>query len=122
MSIRDDRTVFPALLYEKALGPRCVIQLNDATPRLWADHSMVRDRYLINPGALAYWLSIHFGINVFTAADQDYDVDPIGEQIRIGAETYLIPHWCYLSTGIEPGDDRPRSWPGIPAPVESEAV
>lgn len=121
MTARDDAAVFPAELYEAALGARCVAELNQATPRVWADHGMVRDRYLINPGALAYWLHVHFELNIFAVADDAYSVDELSELLTIGEREYLVPHWCYLSTGIEPGDERPRSWSGIPRP-ESEAT
>ena len=97
-----------------ALGTECINQLCAATPTPPMDTGLVRDRFVLNPGALAYWLWTHFNINVFDPGDAEIEADPASEVISIvGQGQYAIPHWCYLSTGLESGDQRPASWPGI---------
>jgi hypothetical protein len=110
---------YPAELVEAALGPECVRELRRAKPGSPADTGPARDRFLVNPGAIGYWLYFHFGINIFAAEADGIDVDPLGETIAIRGERYGLPHWCYLGTGLEPGDRRPARWPGIPRPGET---
>lgn len=117
--MRNDAEVFPASLYEAALGGRCVEELKAAMPGQWADHGVMRDRFLINGGALAYWLWHHLQVNIFAIPDDAIRVDQIGEEVTVNGTSYQIPHWCYLSTGLEVGDPRPSRWTGIPSPVST---
>lgn len=121
---RDDSVTFPADLYVAALGQRCVGELRRARPQRPSDLGLVRDRYVINPGAIAYWLWYQFDLNIFNNADAARvgKIDPLSETVIIsGRGAYALPHWCYLSTGIEPGDDRSATWPGIAIPRNEEA-
>lgn len=117
--MRDDTKIFPVELYETALGTRCVDELKAATPGQWADHGTLRDRFLINGGALAYWLWYHLQVNIFAIPDDALRVDQPGEEVTINGTAYQIPHWCYLSTGLEPSDQRPSRWAGIPSPAST---
>ncbi len=111
----DDSKAYPAAVIEAALGERCVAEICRAAPQSYADHGIVRDRAVINPGALGYWLFVHFGLNIFAdaGAAQVSDIDPLAERVVVNGKDYLIPHWCYLAVMPEPGDERPRHWPGI---------
>jgi hypothetical protein len=116
-------TDYPAAQIAGLLGDRCVRELRRARPGAAGDTRMVLDRFVINPGALGYWLFAHFGLNIFSDADcaRVTDVDPLAESLTVagvGGGEFRIPHWCYLPTGLEPGDPRPATWPGIPREVE----
>lgn len=120
--MRDDAKRFPIELYEATLGEKTVAELRAATPAPWTDHGEQRDRYLIHGPAVGYWLHYHFGINVFAPEYANaFILDPIGETLTVGDQVYQVPHWCYLSTGVEDGDERPRRPAAILSPEDEEA-
>lgn len=110
--------LFPAAAYEAALGAQVVAELKKARPRQYADHGVLTDRFIINPGAMAYWLHHWFKLNILIPDNaRRVQADPLAETIIVRRTAYSIPHWCYLAT-IDPADPRPRRWPGIPKPQE----
>lgn len=112
--MRNDALRYPRELIEDALGPQCVDELKKAEPQEWQDSSMLHNRFVINAGALGYWLFIHLGVNIFNDKQAEaITVDPLSEMITVWGADYQIPHWCYLSQGILYGDERPSTWPGI---------
>jgi hypothetical protein len=119
-------TDFPAAQIASLLGERCVAELRQASPQPAADMFTWSDRFVINPGAISYWLFVHFGLNVFNHAEyaRVADVNALAEVITLTGEDggeFRIPHWCYLSTGLlDPDDPRPDRWPGIPHQTEEE--
>jgi hypothetical protein len=114
---------YPVERVEAALGEECVRELQQAKPQRPADTGCIRDRFVVNAGAVGYWLFIHFGFNIFAVESADeIDVDPMAETITVHGERYSLPHWCYLNTGLEPGDRRPTYWPGLPKSQRPEPL
>ncbi|NJN68701.1 MAG: hypothetical protein HC884_19345 [Chloroflexaceae bacterium] len=106
--------------YETHLGTPVCAELRQASPQEPLDSGPMRDRFVLNPGAFAYWLLVHFDLAVLFADDevlQAISIDRLAETVSIYETDYHLPHWCYLSTGLEPGDLRPTSWSGFPADI-----
>lgn len=102
---------------EAVLGPRCVNELKAATPQPADDIAFVANRFVINPGALLYWVYHHFGLDMLDLRQIDDmdDLDELSESVTIRGVAYRLPHWCYLGGIIpDPGDERPTTWPGLP--------
>jgi hypothetical protein len=122
--MRNDSERYPVELITAALGERAVLELKKSHPKRPTDRGFMVDRFVINGGAIGYWLFIHFKLNIFNDADcaRVVDVDPLAETITItGRGEFRIPHWCYIPTGLEFEDPRPANWPGIPRPEEELA-
>lgn len=82
-------------------------------PKPWCDHSIIRDRIVINEGVLADWLRDRFQIHTRREAEERLtDIDPLAERVTVDGIDYQIPHECYYSLGMEPGDTRPMKEAG----------
>lgn len=95
-------------VYESVLGARVCRQLR-ATPPTERGSPPHPDRDLLNEGALAYWVLFHCDIVLGLDDDTEaVETDPDAEWVRVEDQVFALPDWCYLSTGVVPGDPRPR--------------
>lgn len=109
---QDPKYIFPVAAYESALGSRVCEELRKAAPREYSDGGGIQG-FFPNPGAIAYWVYIHFQVNVLVYEDE-VRVDSMTEEITVKGESYLMPYWCFVNYMAEAGDPRPTHWPGIP--------
>ena len=66
------------------------------TAKLWADHAVIQDRFVLDGSAFARWCATEFGARDREAALRRIsEIDPLAERVVIDGEAYLIPDECY---------------------------
>jgi len=65
-------------------------------PRPWADHGVVRDRFVLDEARMAEWIKMAFDIrDRASALARITEIDPLAERIVVDGTAYLIPDECY---------------------------
>ena len=64
--------------------------------KLWSDHTVIRDRFVLDDQAFTRWCAAEFGIHDRDSAMQRItEIDPLAERVVIDGVGYQIPDVCY---------------------------